>query len=251
MGAAADWSRISPFPRGPEQDAGTTGAFSVTNLSWSQQRATMTGAPLFGGRRQWRDYSFETTGYGSLELCGQLAYRMSIVHPADDDGLRRHHRLVRRGRLTPVGIRRRPGTDRVHVLGRDELVRSGADTRGSWLFTAQRVARLCGTDDELAGFAGPALRQLLWVARDDLGDRAVADAFVDLRRATEALDAELTRHRAAVASRVRGDLHGEPSIEAGLHEVRRDIEAIGFEARVLSAVRQEWDDRAGRAPRSS
>jgi hypothetical protein len=103
MSTAAEWSRISAFPRTADDHGRTIGTFSVTNLSWAQQRATMQATPLFGGRREWPDYAAETTGYGSLELGGPLAYRVTIVAPGDEDALRGHHRLIRTGRPGPRG----------------------------------------------------------------------------------------------------------------------------------------------------
>ncbi|MET1037602.1 MAG: hypothetical protein ABW075_04960 [Aeromicrobium sp.] len=251
MGTAADWSRISLFPRAAHEHGPTLGTFSVTNLSWTQQRATMHAAPLFGGRRSWVDYSYETTGYGSLELCGQLAYRVTIVHPDDDDARRRHHRLIRSGRSKPAWFRRQPDAGRVHVIDHAELETTRANARGSWLFMAQRIARLCGTDDEVARLAGPAVRQLLWSGREHLGSARIADAIGELQHATETLAVERTRYTAAV-DRLVGD---QPQVVVPardvLHDVRRDIETIRFEARVLAEVREEWDVPTGIPSRPS
>ena len=228
MGAAAGWADISLFPRCADDDGRAIAPWSVTNLSWSQQQRTMTAAPLFGGRRGWLDYSFETTGFGSVELRGPLAQRVTIVHPADDDVLHRHHRLVRTGRLRPP--RFRPGLDgaRLHVLDRAELVRTRADEPDSWLVPAQRVAGLCATDDEVARIAGPALRRLLWAGRPDLGPATVTAEIAALRRATEDLTAERARYRVAVDRWA--------SLRDG---ARDDIESIRFETRVLAEARRE------------
>jgi hypothetical protein len=150
MSAAADWADISPFPRCAADEARAIATASVTNLSWSQQR------------RGWLDYAFETTGFGSVELGGPLAHRVTIVHPAADRVLRQHHHLVRSGRLRAAPYRRALDETRLHVVDRAELVRTRADDADSWLVTAQRVAGLCAGDDEVARVVGPALRQLLW-----------------------------------------------------------------------------------------
>ena len=244
MGAAAEWSDISPFPRCAD-DGRTIGAGSVTNLTWSQQQQAMAAAPLFGGRRTWRHYSFETTGYGSLELCGPLAHRVTIVHPGDAETLRRHHRLVRRGRLTS-GSRRRPDDAHLCVLERDELVRTRADDRDAWLFAAQRVAQLCGTDDEVARTAGPALRQLLWSGRTHLAGRDVLTMLVDLRHAAEALAEERRSYLAAVERWITTGQRA--AIDAEIHRrsaqqlVQDDIESLRLETQVLAEVRREWHD---------
>jgi hypothetical protein len=187
--------------------------------------------PLFGTRREWAGYSFETTGYGSVERCGPSAHRVTIVHPADDDVLRLHHRLVRNGRLRPAWWRRLDAS-RVHVIDREELFRTRADLRGSWLSAAHAVARSCGEDDEVARMTGPALRQLLWTGRAQLDSPQVTAAFTELRRAADALVAERRRYRAAVDRWVGADL------------VQQDVESIRLEARVLAEVQREWDDTA-------
>lgn len=222
MGAAAEWADISPFPRGAGEDAPLIGMWSVTNLSWAQQRAAVSAAPLFGERRQWLGYSAETTGYGSLELCGPLAYRVTIVHPDDSQALRQHHRMVRSGRLRTARYWRRIALDHVHVIERAELCRSRADARGSWLFAAQAVARLCGADDEVAWIAGPALRRLLWAGRAGLGPELTA-TITELRDLTESLAAERRRYLAAVEQSIRDDL-----------------ETIQLEIRTLAEVRRDW-----------
>lgn len=222
MSTAAEWAAISPYAPDPHLDARAT--FSVSNLSWSQQQQAMGQAPVLGGRRQWCDYSFELTGYGSLELCGPLAYRVTLVPPDDGQALRQLHRLVCSGRLQPLWSRRHLDASRVHVIDRAELSRTGVDARGSWLFVAQAVARLCGTDDEIAQIAGPALRGLLWAGREHLGSADLSAAITELRRATEDLAAERARYVAALERRVRGD-----------------IDAVRLEAQVLAEVRREWD----------
>jgi hypothetical protein len=201
--------------------------------------------PLFGGRRTWPAYTYETTGYGSLELRGALAYRVTIVHPDDREALRHHHRLVRSGRLNPSPYRRRR-IDPAHlrVIDREELSRTRSDAVGSWLFAAQRVARVCGTDDEVARIAGPVLRQLLWVGRDHLGTEPVTAALAELRRATEDLAAERRRYCAAldrwVTSGRRHQVETQVDPEPGQKLVQGDIESIRLETRVLVAVQQEW-----------
>jgi len=196
---------------------------------WAQRREPVRADPLFGTRREWVGYSCETTGYGSVELCGPSAHRVTIVHPADDDVLRLHHRLVRNGRLRPAWYARRPDASRLHVVDRDELVRTRADLRGSWLSAAHAIARSCGEDDEVARMAGPALRQLLWSGRAQLDSPQVTVAFTELRRATDALVAERRRYRAAVDRWVGADI------------AQQDVESIRLEARVLAEVRREWD----------
>lgn len=228
MSAAAEWADISPFPRCAGGDGRAISAGSVTNLSWGQQQQTMTAAPLFGGRRGWLDYSFETTGFGSVELGGPLAHRVTIVHPADAAVLRQHHCLVRSGRLRPAPYRRRIDESLLHVIDRDELVRTRADDPDSWLVAAQRVAAWCATDDHVADVAGPALRQLLWSGRRRLGSEQLRTTFAELRRATEDLAVERARYDAAVEQHVQ-------------QLVRDDIESIRFETRVLGEVRREWE----------
>ncbi|MET0929241.1 MAG: hypothetical protein ABWX74_06970 [Aeromicrobium sp.] len=201
--------------------------------------------PLFGGRRTWPAYTYETTGYGSLELRGARAYRVTIVHPDDRDALRRHHRLVRSGRLNPAPYRRRR-IDPAHlrVIDREELSGTRADAVGSWLSTTQRVAHVCGADDEVARLAGPALRQILWVGRDHLGTEHVAAALAELRRATEELAAERRRYCVAldrwVASGRRPQVETRVDPETGPQLVQGDIESIRLETRVLVAVQREW-----------
>jgi hypothetical protein len=197
---------------------------------WAQHREAMTAAPLFGGRRSWLDYSFATTGYGSVERSGPRAYRVTIVRPGDPVALRQHHRLMRSGRLTPGPFRPRLDDSRVHVVDREELSLTRADAHDSWLVTAQHVARLCGADDEVARIAGAALRSLLWSGRVQLGSEPFMAAIDDLRRATEELAVERTAYRAAVDRWVAGE-----------ELARSDIESIEVETRVLAKVRQEWD----------
>jgi hypothetical protein len=228
MSAAAEWADISPFPRCAADEGRAVPPGSVTNLSWSQQQQTMTAAPLFGGRRGWLDYSSETTGFGSVELGGPLAHRVTIVHPADDRVLRRHHRLVRSGRLSPAPYRRALDETRLHVVDRAELVRTRADDVDSWLVTAQRVAGLCAGDDEVARVVGPALRQLLWAGRHHLGSEHVAATIAELRTAAQDLATERTRYRAAVDRWVSDRVH-------------EDIEVIRLETRVLAEVRWDWE----------
>ncbi|MCW2839023.1 MAG: hypothetical protein JWR55_506 [Aeromicrobium sp.] len=246
MGAAAEWADITPFARRAGDDR-LLAALSVSTLSWAQQHESVTPAPLFGGRRTWVGYAFETTGYGSLELCGPLAYRVTIVHPDDREALRQHHRLVRRGRLRPAPYRRRLGDSRLRVIEREQLTRSRADTHGSWLFAAQRIARVCGTDDEVARIAGPALRQLLWVSRDHLDSRHVEAAFVELARATEDLATERRRYRAAVdrwvAAGHRSELQAEAHLGAVRQLVQGDLDSIRLETGVLAEVRRVLTDR--------
>lgn len=196
-------------------------------VEWAHAGTASCDAPaaLFGGRRTWTDYAFETTGYGSLELRGASVFRLTIVHPGRDDVLRDHHRQVRRGTTGPGWFRRRHEDGLDHVVDRDELVRAHADARGSWLSDVRAVARRCGTDDEVARLAGPALRDLLWSERERLHCTHVAAALAELRDATETFAAERTQHAALVARR----------------RLAADLTAIRFEASVLAAVRQEWD----------
>lgn len=232
MDTAAEWAAISPYAPDPHENVLTIGALSVTNLSWSQQQQTMSHAPLFGGRRQWCGYSFELTGYGLLELCGPLAYRVTIVHPDDSQALRQLHRLVCSGRLRPAWYRRRPDTSRVHVVDRAELSRTRVDVRDSWLFAAQRIARLCGTDDEVAQIAGPALRRLLWIGTEH-PDSDLTAAITELRRATEDLAAERKKYVAALERRIRGN--ARRTVLPG------DVESVWLETQVLAEVRREWE----------
>lgn len=244
MDTAAEWAALSPYPPDPHENVHAIGAISVTNLSWSQQQQTMSHAPLLGGRRQWCGYSFEMTGYGAVELCGPLAYRVTIVHPDDPQALRQLHRLVCSGRLRPPRYRRGPDTSRVHVVDLAELSRTGADVRGSWLFAAQRIARLCGTDDEVAQIAGPALRRLLWIGREHLGSEHLTAAITELRQATEDFAAERTRYVAALEQRIRGDapstLQAEDRLRVLRQAVRSDIASIRLEIQVLAEVQREW-----------
>lgn len=234
MNTAAEWAALSPYAPDPHEDGHAIGTLSVSNLSRSQQQQAMSHAPVLGGRRQWCDYSFELTGYGALELCGPLAYRVTIVHPDDAQALRRLHRLVRSGRLQPLGHRRRLDASRVRVIDRTELSRTGVDAHDSWLFAAQAVARWCGTDDTIAQIAGPALRRLLWTGRDHLGSEHLATVIAELRRATEDLAVERARYVAALERRVRG-----------LAAVPDGVESIRLETRVLAEVRREWEIRSG------
>ena len=227
MGAAAEWADISPFPRCAEDDGRTIATGSVTNLTWNQQQQTMAAAPLFGGRRTWRHYSYETTGYGSLELRGPLAYRVTIVHPGDPETLRRHHRLVRSGRLQTALRARRLDGAHLQVMERDALVALCADEPDSWLVTAQHIARWCASDDEVAGTAGQVLHRLLWNGRHQLGTRPMRAALADLRHATEDLVAERARYRVAVDRWI------------DTTSAVRDIDAIRFETRVLADARRE------------
>lgn len=245
MSTAAEWADISPFPRRAGDDERRIGACSVTNLSWDQQRAAESAAPLFGGRRTWSAYAYETTGYGSLELCGPLAYRVTIVRPDDREVLRRHHRMVRSGRLNHAPYRwRRIDPSRLRVVDREELSRTQADAADSWLVAAQQVARACGADDEVARLAGPALRRLLWIGCDHLGAEHVAASFAELRGATEELAAARRLYRAAldrwVASGRRDQREARADLESEQQLVHGDIELIRLETRVLGAVRQDW-----------
>lgn len=245
MSAAAEWAATSPYAPDPRADVQMIGALSVSNLSWSQQQQAMSQAPVLGGRRQWCDYSFEMTGYGSLELCGPLAYRVTIVHPDDVPALRQLHRLVCTGRLRPAWYRRQMDASHVHVIDRAELCRTRADARGSWLFAAQAVARLCGTDDEIAHIAGSALRRLLWTGRPHLGSEHFTAAATELRRATEELAGERRRYAAALERRLSSGPRS--SARAPEHRrtppqlVRDDVECIRLEAQVLAEVRREWE----------
>lgn len=244
MSTAAEWATLSPYAPDPHEDVHTIGTLSVSNLSWSQQQQAMSHAPVFGGRRQWCDYSFELTGYGALELCGLLAYRVTIAHPDDVQALRQLHRLVCSGRLRPLRNRRRLDASRVHVIERAELSRTGVDARDSWLFAAQAVARMCGTDDEIAQIAGPALRHLLWAGRDHLGSEHLTAPITELRRATEDLAAERMRYVAALERRIRGDVQSTPQearMRSLTQEVRRDIESLRLEVQVLAEVQREWE----------
>lgn len=222
MGAAAEWATTSLYAPDPREDVRTIGTLSVSNLSWSQQQQTMSHAPALGGRRQWCGYSFELTGYGSVELCGPLAYRVTIVHPDDAAALRQLHRIVRSGRLRPAWYQPRPDVSHIHVLDRAELCRTRADARGSWLFAAQAVARLCGTDDEVAQLAGPALRRLLWAGRRGLVPELTA-TITELLRVTESFAEERQRYLAAIEQRAA-----------------EDLAAIRLETQVLAAARREW-----------
>lgn len=234
MSTAAEWARISPYACEPHEDVHSIGALSVTNLSWSQQQQTMSHAPMLGGRRQWRGYAFELTGYGALELCGPLAYRVSIVHPDDAQALRQLHRLVCTGRLQPAWYRRRLPVSHVHILERGELSRTHVDARGSWLFAAQAVARLCGTDDQIAQLAGPALRRLLWTGREQLDSEHLATALNELRLAADELATERRRYGTALDRRVCGD----PATQNAVQSLR-------LEAQVLAEVRREWEPAPG------
>lgn len=245
MSTAAEWAAVSPYARDPREDVRTIGAFSLTNLSWAQQQQTMSHGPLLGGRRQWCGYSFELTGYGSLELCGPLAYRVILVHPDDVSALRQLHRLVQSGRLRPACYRRRPDASHMYVLDRAELARTRVDARDSWLFAAQDIARLCGTDDEVAQMAGPVLRHLLWSGRDRPGSEHFAAAITELHQATQDLAAERTRYLAALERRFCGDAASAspaeaPPLSAG-QLAHADIDSIRLEAQVLAEVQREWE----------
>lgn len=229
MSEAAEWSAMPPYAPDPHEDVHAAGTRSVTNLSWSQQQQTMSHAPAFGGRRQWCGYSFELTGYGAVELCGPLAYRVTIVHSDAPQALHQLHRLVSSGRLQPAWYRRKLDASCLHVVDRAELSGTRVDARGSWLFVAQAVARLCRTDDGVAQIAGPALRRLLWTERGCLDTAHFAAAINELHRATADLAAERKRYLVAL----------EQKILSG------DVESIRLEAQVLAEVRREWDaDRA-------
>lgn len=250
MDTAAEWAAISPHGPNPGEDRWARGTSLVTNLSWSQQHQTLNAAaPLFGGRRGWLDYTYETTGYGSLELRGPLAYRVTIVQPGDAQTLRRHHRLVRSGHLKPARRWRRCDPCRVHVIERDELCRTRADDRDSWLFAAQGVARLCAGDDEVARLAGASLCRLLWFGREHLSSEHVSAAFAELRRATEALAAERRSYRTAVERRACAGEHHTFGTEARLQSVdqlaQEDLESIRLEVRALSEVQSEWGGASG------
>ncbi len=244
MSTAAEWAAISRFRPGSHENVRPIGTTSVTNLTWSQQQAAMSAAPLFGDRRQWDGYSAETTGYGSLELSGPLPHRVTIVHPSDADALRRHHRLVRRGRLRPAWYESRLDSSRLHVLARAELCRSRADDRGSWLFAAQRIASLCAADDDVARLVGPALRQLLWAGREQLGSDQVSAACTELRRAAEALAAERQAYLESVERLTTGSVNDVTDRRFVADVVQDDLETIRLEVRVLAEVQREWDATA-------
>jgi hypothetical protein len=216
MDTAADWAAVSPID---------------------------SPAPVFGGRRQWLGYVYETTGFGSLEMSGASAHRVTIVRPGDAQALADHHRMVRAGRLVPTWPRRAPGPDRVHVLEHDELRRTRADAHDSWLVAARGVARLCGTDDEVAHLAGGPLRHVLWSGRHHLASLDVVGALVELRHAADELAVERTAYRAAVERLTRdGRRAPQDDPRPGVDELaRRDLETIRLEIRALSAVRAEWD----------
>lgn len=190
---------------------------------WTHRPAPFTADPLFGARRQWLAYSFETTGYGSVERCGSAPHRVTIVHPDDDRALQQHHHLVRRGRLAPALHLRRIDATSVHVIDRDELVRTGADGRGSWLSGTQDIARLCATDNDVSRLVGPALRQLLWFGREHVGSQHVAGALAELRQAAEALAAEREHYIAAL-----------------VRLVQDDIRSIRLETETMAQMRREW-----------
>lgn len=231
-----------------DEDADAVGAPSVSNLTRAQLLEAMgSSAPVFGGRRQWLDYVGETTRFGSVELSGTSAHRVTLVRPGDATALAEHHRLVRTGRLAPTWPRRPLGADRLHVLERDDLRHTRADALDSWLVLAQGVARLCGTDDEVAHLAGGPLHRVLWSGRTRLDAPDVLDALAELHRAAAELAVERTSYRAAVERMVH---LGRPASAAGTQPhaadelVRADLESIRLEIRTLAAVRTEWDDPA-------
>ncbi len=240
MDTAADWAAVSPHA----PDVRRTSGPSISNLTREQQLTAMgSPAPVFGGRRQWINYVCETTGFGSLEMLGASAHRVTLVRPGDVQALTDHHRLVRAGRLAPGWPRRPLGAHRVHVLDHVELVRTRADAHDSWLVAAQGIARLCGTDDEVAHLAGGPLRHVLWSGRHDLAARFVVSTLVELRHAADELATERTAYRAAVERMTRG---GRPTTEDDPQRdvdelARHDLEAIRLEISALSAVRAEWD----------
>ncbi len=190
---------------------------------WTHRSAPLTADPLFGARRQWLAYSFETTGYGSVERCGSLPYRVTVVHPGDDHTLLQHHRLVRLGRLAPALHQRRIDASHLHVIDREELVRTRVDGHGSWLSAAQTIAGLCATDGDVARTVGPALRQLLWFSREHVGSGHVASALAELQQAAAALAAERDHYRAAVGRLVQDDLV-----------------SIRLETETMAQMRREW-----------
>ncbi|MBD8608772.1 hypothetical protein IFT73_18100 [Aeromicrobium sp. CFBP 8757] len=199
---------------------------TISNLTRSQHLESLgSAAPVFGARRQWLGYVGETTGFGSLELSGCSPRRVTLVRPGDAEALREHHRLVRTGRLAPAWPRRPMGPGRVHVLDHEELLRTRADAHDSWLVAAQAVARLCRTDDEMAGLVADPLRHVLWAGREWLGSPGVVGALAALRQAADELATERAAHRAAVERMA----------------CRHDLDAIRLEIRTLAELRAEWD----------
>lgn len=178
-------------------------------------------APPLGGRREWCDYSYETTGYGSVERSGLSVRRVTLVRPGDRAALRRHHHLVVAGRLHPVRGRKILARS-LHVVDGAALRHAGE--RSSWLAVAHGVARSCATDDVVAEVAGGTLRRLLWSARHDLSSRDALVALHELAAATDALVAERSRFSMALAE--------------------HDIADVRLQARALAELRGEWD--AGR-----
>lgn len=241
MDSAAEWATLSPHVPRLHPDEPPLDVRSVSNLTRAQRVAAMdSAAPALGGRRQWLGYACETTGYRSVELSGSSARRVTLVRPGDPDALRRHHRQVRAGSLGPGWLRRPLGPDRVHELDLPELHRTRADAPGSWLRLAQAVARVCGTDDEVALLAGGPLRRILWSSRERLDSPHVVHALLELHRAAHELAAERTAYRHALERMVRRDrpdVRPDTVDDLTLHE----LEAIRLEARTLSAVRAEWD----------
>lgn len=249
MDTAAAWAAASPRATGTPPDDRSVRAVSISNLTRAQQLEAMgSAAPVFGGRRQWLDYVGETTGFGSLEMSRSSAHRVTLIRPGDAEALREHHRLVLAGRLTPSWPRPPLGAHRVHVLDRDELLRTRADAHDSWLVAAQGVARLCATDDQVAALVGGSLRHILWSGREHLAAAHVVLALTELGQAAHELAAERIAHRDAVERMIRrgrrpDETAGEVDAEAeAVGELtRREIESIRLEARALSAVRTEWD----------
>lgn len=251
MDTAADWAAVSPHALGPDEGMRALASSSITNLSWTQQHQSMsTAGPLFGGRRSWLDYTCETTGYGSLEMAGSLAYRVTIVRPGDTESLRQHHGLVRNGRMKAPWFGRSTDPSSAHVIDHDELVSTRAHARGSWLFSSQDVARLCATDDEVARIAGGSLRRILWDSREHLGSEHITGLLAELRLAAEELAAERTSYRTALTHMVCAGEPGWAGTAARLSSViqlaQDDLESIRLETRALAGVRTEWDSRASR-----